>query len=184
MPKNTLTASVVDVYLGLMAESIITTVQPFVQATFEGFEGDKHAGWTRKSDSRTPRYLRGVDIRNDRQVSIVSVEELKQIAEAMGIERLPAEWLGANLLLEGIPNLTQLPPMMHLYFPSGAALVLYGENHPCTTAGRAVKSQADPHGLRPDLAERFVQAGRARRGLVACVEHPGKICPGDQVILS
>jgi hypothetical protein len=73
--------------------------------------------------------------------------------------------------------------MMRMYFPGGAALVLYGENRPCMTAGRAVQSQADPQGLRPNLAERFVQSARNRRGLVACVERPGIICPGETVTL-
>lgn len=183
MPNQTFTATVVGVYLGLDAESLITTARPQVQADFTGFVGDKHAGWTRKSDSRTPHYPRGIDIRNDRQITIVSVEELALVAQAMEIERLPAEWLGANLLLAGIPDLTQLPAMTHMYFSGGAALALYGENRPCMSAGRAVQSQADPQGSRPDLAGRFVQAARGRRGLVACVERPGVICPGEIVTL-
>src|SRR6476620_10703789 len=101
-----------------------------VRVTMEGFEGDKHAGITRLSDARTPHFKRGTVIRNSRQVSLVSVEELAEIAANMGLPLIEPEWLGANLLLSGIPNLTLLPPGTRLFFPKEAVLVVEGENEP------------------------------------------------------
>src|SRR4051812_18572108 len=59
-----------------------------------GIEGDCHAGLTRKSDSRTlQHYPRNTDIRNVRQVTIVSVEELDLVAKAMDLPAIEPEWL-------------------------------------------------------------------------------------------
>jgi len=165
------------VYLGLEAKSLVTTRQDQVQVVFEGFAGDKHAGFTRPADSRTPQYPRGAPIRNERQVSIVSVEELRQIAAALGLPEILPEWLGANLALEGIPNLTQLPPGTRLYFPQQAALVVTAENRPCSGPGRVLQERYQ----RPGLESAFPKAAMHRRGLVAVVERPGVIGAGDAV---
>ncbi len=167
------------VFLGLQAGSLVTTRQPQVNANFAGFEGDLHAGITRKSDGRTPFYPRGTEMRNDRQVSIVSAEELAQIAEALELPELHAEWLGANLLLQGIPHLTQLPPGTRLFFAGGATLLAQSENLPCINPGKVIAAQAG----QPGLAEKFVKAAQRRRGLVACVEMPAVIRPGEGVIV-
>ena len=54
--------------------------------TFAGIDGDCHAGLTRKSDSRTLMlYRRDTDIRNVRQLSLLSVEELADTATGTGI---------------------------------------------------------------------------------------------------
>ena len=53
---------------------------------FTGMEGDCHGGITRKSDSRMlKQYKRNTEVRNSRQLSILSMEELAAVAEAMGI---------------------------------------------------------------------------------------------------
>jgi hypothetical protein len=166
------------VLLGLQADSLVTTRQSQVNATFAGFEGDRHAGITRKSDGRTPFYPRGSEMRNDRQVSIVSVEELAQIAAALGLPALRAEWLGANLVLEGIPRLTQLPPGARLFLGGGAVLVVQSENLPCINPGKVIAAEVG----QPGLAEKFVKAAHCRRGLVACVEMPAVIQSGEGVI--
>jgi hypothetical protein len=168
--------------LGLQADSLVTTPQARVTVTFAGFEGDRHAGLTRKSDSRTPFYPRGTEIRHDRQVSLVSVEELAQVAAAMHLTELPADWIGANLLLQGIPRLSQLPPMTRLFFSGGVVLLVSGENHPCLIAGRAIQDSAAAAGIElPGLAELFPKAAKHRRGLVATVELPGVIHPSESV---
>ena len=56
-----------------------------VEVTFEGFAGDRHAGLTMASGSRTPQYPRGTEIRNSRQVSCVSQEDLDAVAGALGL---------------------------------------------------------------------------------------------------
>ena len=53
-------------------------------------------------------YLRGTEILNRRQITIVSVEELDRIAEELGVESVLPEWLGANILVKGFPELTKL----------------------------------------------------------------------------
>jgi hypothetical protein len=172
-----LSGEVGGVFLGLAAKTLETTSQAKVKVTFEGFEGDKHAGLTRKSDSRTPYYPRGTEIRNDRQISIVSKEELAQIAARMQLSEVLPEWLGANLLLQGIPNLTQLPPGTRLFFSAGVTLVVQAENLPCKLPGKVIQSQTQREGL----AELFPQIALHLRGLVACVERPGIISAGESL---
>jgi len=174
-----LTGTTAGVYLGLDKDSFVTTPQAQVIVTFAGFKGDRHAGITRKADSRTPQYTRGSEIRNDRQVSIVSAEELAKIATAMELPEIKPEWLGANLLLQGIHGMTQLPPMTRLSFDGGAVLVVQAENLPCQYPGKIIQDSY----IRPGLQTLFPKAGMHLRGLVACVEKPGSIVQGDAVII-
>jgi MOSC domain-containing protein YiiM len=175
--QQRLTGITMGVYLGLDKASFIATPQPQVVVTFAGFEGDRHAGITRQADSRTPHYPRGTEIRSDRQVSIVAVEELAEIATAMDLPEIKPEWLGANLLLQGIPGLTQLPPMTRLFFSTGAVLVVQAENNPCQNPGKVIQD----YYRRPGLQDLFPKAGLHLRGLVACVEKPGIIQKNDPV---
>ncbi|MDH7489641.1 MAG: MOSC domain-containing protein [Anaerolineae bacterium] len=175
-----MSARVAGVYLGLDPHSPVTTRADEARVTWEGFAGDRHAGLTRPSDGRTPHYPRGTEIRNSRQVSIVSAEELAEIAAAMGLESILPEWLGANLLLTGVPRLTRLPAGVRLFFSGGAVLVSEGENLPCIAPGRVIHAH-HPH--IPGLAPLFVRAAWGRRGIVAWVEKPGLIRVGDDVRL-
>lgn len=150
-----------------------------VRVNFSGFEGDKHSGLTRKSDGRTLHYPRGIEIRNSRQVSIVSTEDLEGIAESLGIAELVPEWLGANLMVSGIPNLSLLPPSTRLVFPSQTVLIVSEENLPCIGPGKLI--QANYPG-RTDLAAAFPKAAMHRRGLVAWVERPGIIHQRDEIV--
>ncbi|MCE1255173.1 MAG: MOSC domain-containing protein [Anaerolineae bacterium] len=153
---------------------------PLVEVSFSGFNGDRHSGLTMRSGGRTPYYERGTEIRNSRQVSIVSIEELIQISDAMNLPRILPEWLGANLCLSGIPRLSQLPPATRLFFESGVTLVVEGENKPCTLAGKAIEEQFPD---RDKLAQLFPKAGIGLRGLVAWVEKPGFLRPGEKLTL-
>ena len=160
------------------ADDIAAERRETVRVTLEGFEGDRHAGLTYRSGGRTPQFPRGTEIRNTRQVSILSAEELEEVAEALGIPAVTAESMGANLILRGIPSLTLLPPSTRLYFPDDAVLVVEGENLPCTTAGAEVQK------LYPDVARitsRFPDAAMHKRGIVAWVERAGTISTGDEV---
>jgi hypothetical protein len=176
----TLTGQVAAVLIGQDPDSLVTTRLQEVNTTFAGFEGDKHAGLTRKSDSRTPFYPRGTEIRSDRQVSIVSSEELTQIADELGLPELCPEWFGANLLLNDIPKLSFLPPGTRLFFDQGAVLIVQAGNNPCAGPGKIIQGHFHE---KPDLPARFVQAARQRRGVVACIEHPGVIHTGESVIV-
>ena len=93
------------------SEDLSSAHESKVEVDFSGFVGEAHSGLTRKSCSRVrAQYPRGTEIRNVRQISILSAEELAEIAVLMGIPILKPEWIGANLILAGIPHLTMLPP--------------------------------------------------------------------------
>ncbi len=170
------TGIVQETLVGLEADSLVTTAQPKIEINFEGVIGDRHAGLTRPADARVPHYPRGTSIRNTRQLSIVSVEELRVIAQALNLSELPAGWLGTNLLMEGIPHLTRIPPGSRMFFPDGAALAIEGENLPCSGPGKVIAAN------HPALsASQFPKAAIHLRGLVAWVERPGTIRVGDRV---
>ncbi len=141
-----------------------------------GLEGDRHAGLTLRAGVRQPHVPRGTELRNTRQLSLVSEEELALIALELGVARVDAHWLGANVLVREAPSLTALAPGTRLVGASGAVLVVDGENEPCRHAGQAV---AEALGALPGLASRFVKAAHRRRGLVAWVERPGLLRVGD-----
>ena len=109
---------------------------------FGGIPGDLHFGATRRSGGREPWYPRGTEIRNERQLSIVAPAELAVVAERMGLAEIRPEWIGANLLLDGIPHLSMLPPGTQLFFKGGATLKIDSQNGPCGIAGRQVAIRA------------------------------------------
>jgi hypothetical protein len=149
---------------------------PAIELLFSGIKGDCHHGLTRKADSRTLKlYRRDTDIRNVRQVSLLSFEELAEIARAMEIATVAPEWVGANMVTIGIPDLTLLPPSTRLQFPSGATLVVDLENAPC----RFVADVIAKH--HPDAAPRWIKAATHRRGVTAWVEREGSINLGDAI---
>ena len=120
--------------------------------------------------------MSGTPLRNTRQVTLVSVEELAEIAAAMGLAELRPEWLGANIVAAGLPRLSFLPNGSRLFFAGGAVLIAEGYNKPCGLTGRAVATGA---GIGDPLA--FVKAASRRRGIVASVERPGRIEAGATV---
>jgi hypothetical protein len=174
-----LTATLVATYAALGGDFVSAAV-PELNLTFEGIPGDVHAGLTRRSGGREPWYPRGTVIRNERQVSILSVEELAEIGERLALTPFRPEWIGANLVLQGLPALTLLPPRTQLMFPSGATIRIDGDNTPCRHAGRAIVRHVPD---RPDLEFGFVKAAKNRRGLVGWVEREGTIRPGDSIMI-
>lgn len=148
--------------------------------TYAGLEGDRHAGLTMKTGVRQKHLPRGTEIRNARQLSLVSVEECAAIARELGLARLDPAWLGANIVIDGREGFTQLPLSSRLVFESGAVVVIDADNLPCTHAGKAI---AQAVGGAPGLPERFVKVATHRRGLVGWVERPGLVRVGDGVTL-
>jgi MOSC domain-containing protein YiiM len=149
-----------------------------LQVTLEGLVGDKHFGLTMKAGSAQKPYPKGEEVRNVRQVSIVAEEELKQIAKAMGLPNVEPEWVGANLMVSGIPNLTKLPSGTRFYFENGVGIVVEGENAPCVTAGGSLQDQFPD---QPDITTSFPKKAIGKRGIVAWVEKPGTIRKGESV---
>ncbi len=175
--SHTLHGTAVSLFITPPGDSPVGEARGIVDVPFEGFAGDKHAGFTRRADSHTPAYPRGTEMRNARQVSIVSEEDLAAIAGSMGVPYILPEWLGANILVRGIPDLTHVPPTSTLHFPEDAALVVYKMNKPCRTPGRVILAQFP----QVETAEAFVSHAKELRGLLAWVERPGRIRAGDAI---
>lgn len=100
-------ASVKAILLADIPDTFVSRRISEAQLEFGGIRGDRHFGMTSKADSRQPMYSKGTEILNRRQITIVSEEELTRIAEEVGVASVLPEWLGANLLLKGFPNLTK-----------------------------------------------------------------------------
>lgn len=153
-------------------------VVPEARLLFSGMEGDCHGGLTRKSDSRMlKQFKRGTPVKNARQVSILSTEELADVARIMAIPRVLPEWVGANLVTRGIPDLTLLPPSTRLQFPSGAMIVVDMENLPCRYPAEIIERH------HPEQTAGFVKAAKHKRGVVGWVEAEGVIRAGDTIII-
>ena len=146
--------------------------------TFEGLEGSVHGGRIRPSCSRvTAQHPRGTPIVNERQLSILSVEEMAQIAAGMGLDSLDPGRLGASIVIEGIPDFSHVPPSSRLQGPDGATLVVDMLNRPCQLPARSIESVA------PGTGKRFKPAAEARRGVTAWVQREGRIALGDRLRL-
>ncbi|MEE4188219.1 MAG: MOSC domain-containing protein [Roseobacter sp.] len=146
--------------------------------SLEGIEGEFHGGATRASCSRvTAQHPKGTEIRNVRQLSVVSKEELAAIAADMGMEDIDPRWIGASMVIEGIPDFTRIPPSSRLQVPSGACLTVDMENRPCIFPGREIDKD------RPGLGPKFKPAAKDRRGVTAWVEREGHVQVGDTVVL-
>lgn len=159
-------------------ESFATREVRQLVVTLEGVPGDRHAGYARAADARVPWYRRGTPIRNARQVSIVAPDELSEIARRLGVPEVRPEWIGANLVIEGVRRLTRLPPGTRLHLAGGAALAVEGENAPCRHAGAALAAQMPG---REGLELDFVKMAKGLRGLVAWVECAGDLVAGTPV---
>lgn len=145
-----------------------------------GIPGSRHHGFTRKAGAREPWYPRGMAMRSGRQLTIVSVEELATIAAAMGLPRLAPEWIGANVVIEGVARLSWLPAGTRLIFAE-ATLVVEAQNAPCRISGKSIAHHVDPEGSKAGLALEFPKHAAGLRGLVGSVERAGAIRAGEEV---
>lgn len=156
--------------------SIVSHVIDRVELSFEGFPGDTHSGLTRVACTRFPNlYKAGSVIRNSRQLTIVSSQELAEIATGLDIDYLPGGWLGANIELSGIPGLTLLPPSTRLVFSGKATIVVDIENWPCIYPAQIIDS------FHSGKGRGFIKNARHKRGVTAWVEREGLIQLGDNV---
>ena len=149
-----------------------------MQLSLAGPVGDCHTGETRKSDSRTKMlYERGLDIRNVRQLTLLSSEELQSLADGLGLGFVDPSWLGANIVFSGIRDLTFLPASTRLQFPSGATIVVDMENYPCSQIAEVIGRH------HPEAQSKIVKVAMHKRGLTAWVEREGAIQVGDEVAI-
>jgi hypothetical protein len=178
MPTNyhgriTWLGRVADRETTLEAEALDT-----VDVTFAGVAGEEHAGLTRPSCSRVlSQHPRDTEIRNVRQFSVLSSEDLADIAREMGLEWLDPAWVGASLVIEGLPDLTHLPPSSRLQGPDGVTLVVDMENRPCQLPAKVIEGHA------PGFGARFKRAAFGRRGVTAWVEREGRLALGQMLRL-
>lgn len=173
-----ITASVAAILIADTPDTFVTRRLPETKLEFGGIPGDRHFGVTFGADSRQKMYPRGTEILNRRQITVVSEEDCARIAENLGIPTVLPEWLGANLLISGFPDLTSLTLGSRILLPSGAGLICMGENLPCLHPGEEIQKNYDEQ-EHPKLAARFVKAAYKRRGIVCAVECPGTIKVGD-----
>ena len=145
---------------------------------FAGVDGDSHSGLTRQSCVRVKsQYPKGTEIRNTRQLSALSTEELAQIQLAMQLDELSPCWVGANLVLTGIHDFSQLPPSSRLIAENGAAVVVDMQNAPCRFPGEII----DKH--KPGKGSKFAKAAVGKRGVTLWVEREGSLRVGDRLRL-
>ncbi|MFV0245839.1 MAG: MOSC domain-containing protein [Qingshengfaniella sp.] len=160
---------------GLRADPVAS-----LDLTFAGAVGAAQTGMTRRSCSRvTAQYPKGTEIRNTRQLSVLSAEELAGIAEAMGLAALDPALIGANMVVEGIPDFSHLPPSSRLQAEGGATLVVDMENRPCTVPVKTIN--ADP--ATDEAGRLFKAAAKGRRGITAWVEREGQLRLGEKLCL-
>jgi MOSC domain-containing protein YiiM len=140
--------------------------------------GEDHGGLTRPSCSRVvAQYPKGTTIRNTRQFTILSVEELAATAAKMGLERLDPALVGATMVIEGIPDLSHLPPSSRLQGPEGATLVVDIENRSCQLPAKPIEARHAGFGAK------YKSAASGRRGLTAWVEREGVFRLNDAIRL-
>jgi len=117
--KSDIRGEVKEVLIGRdRAKGLETEAVPSITLTFDGVGGDFHRGAIVKSGSDLLKlHPRGTPLRNVRHVTLVSEEELAQVARRLAIPVLPGSWLGANIVTAGIPDLTLVPPRHESTFP-------------------------------------------------------------------
>ncbi|MGR3469090.1 MAG: MOSC domain-containing protein [Shimia sp.] len=170
------------VWLGVVQDrdnTLASTELTSMELGFGGLEGEAHGGVTRPSCSRVSDIHpeRGTEIRNSRQLSIVSAEELDDVAAAMGLSQLDPALIGASLVVRGLPDFSHVPPASRLRGQSGATLVVDMQNRPCHWPGKVIET------VEPGKGRHFKAAAQGKRGVVASVERPGSLRIGDALTL-
>lgn len=168
-------------FLGVVADSektLRSDPHDTLTLAHEGPVGESHSGQTRPSCVRVKlQYPKGTEITNARQVSVLSVEELAEIAAKMGIDAIAPEWTGATMVVKGIPDLTTMPPSSRLVIESGASIVNDMENGPCKFVGQEIEREYPGKGLS------FPKHAVRKRGICGWVERPGEVSLGMKVRL-
>tara|TARA_R100000935_G_scaffold14665_2_gene29321 strand:- start:1373 stop:1852 length:480 start_codon:yes stop_codon:yes gene_type:complete len=145
---------------------------------FDGMPGEFHAGLTRLSCSRvTTQYPKGTEIRNVRQLSIVSAAELAIIAKKLDLDEIDPAWLGASVVVDGIEDFTHVPPSARLQGPDGVTLTVDMLNQPCHLVSKTIEEG------RPGQGKAFKAAANGLRGVTAWVERAGTLTLGDTLVL-
>ncbi|SDE48441.1 MOSC domain-containing protein [Limimaricola pyoseonensis] len=160
------------------AAPIVTDPLEAMPLGFEGLAGEVHAGLTRPSCSRvTSQHPKGTEIANTRQLSLLGAEELARIARTLDLDALDPAWLGASVVIEGLPDFSHLPPSARIQSEEGCTLVVDMQNRPCQFPAMTIEA------ARPGHGKAFKRASEGLRGVTAWVERPGTLRLGDRVRL-
>lgn len=179
VPGRKLTAKAVALYAA-PSDHFETKAVEDLHLGFDGIAHDFHAGMTRRSGGREPWYPRGTEMRNERQLSLVATDELSIVAERMGLKEIKPEWIGANMLIGGVPHLSMLPAGSLMFFEGGVTIKIDAQNKPCRVAGQSIATHV--HASDRDAAALlFPQTAKRLRGLVAWVEKPGVVRVGEEI---
>ncbi|MFQ5620214.1 MAG: MOSC domain-containing protein [Candidatus Nanoarchaeia archaeon] len=190
--KTTLSGKVNRLYMSIYPDIAYDDPDYFVtqsvdelECTPEGIMGDRHFGFVTASGGRvTDLYDKGTPMKNNRQWLALSYEEVVEIADNLGIEgKLTPELLGANLLIEGLGKMSNLPSMTYLVISpdenykstkqDNVVLVVYGQALPCKIAGKAL---VEPCG-DSSLEKKFPKGAMELRGATGWIEKGGVIRP-------
>ncbi len=179
--QTTLSGIITGLFSTPDPENFVTASRQSLEFALGGIPGDRHFGHERLSGGREKKeYPRNTPIHNNRQWSAVSTEEIEGIAEKMQLDRILPEWMGANLMISGIADLSHLPPLSKLrIFRNNeliAVLAVYGQNRPCIHPHRAMEAA-----VGKELEVPFTKAAADTRGLVGWVEKAGIVMVGDLV---
>ena len=173
-------AQLVSVHIGSI-DHLSKDERPSIQVELDGIVGDRHQSYER-STWAGDKQPEGTIRRNERQWSAVSTEELAGIQAAMDLsETLTATDVGANLCLQGVPELSRLPKGTVLKFPSGAELIVVEYNPPCHGMGKKLASKYATNSGKPLSSTAFSKAAKLTRGIVGVVDVAGAISAGDEV---
>ena len=175
-----LTAKIVSVHSG-SNDDLSKEAHVSIQVELDGVVGDRHRSYVRdtwKGDKQPFGTVR----RNERQWSAVSIDELTAISEAMDLkETITAASVGANLCIDGIPELSRLPKGTLLKFSSGAELIVEEFNPPCADMSKIQATLHETRSGKPVSDTDFSKAAKLNRGVVGIVEAAGVINAGDEV---
>lgn len=176
--KTEFTAEVVWLGHVLAGASLRAQAVDSLELGFAGEQGTRHEGVNRASCVRVGNlYPQGTEIRNVRQLSVLSAEELEAIASEMGMDALDPSFLGVSIVLRGIPDFTHIPPSSRLQVEDGLTITVDMENRPCVLPGREIEAD------RPGYGKAFKPAAQGRRGVTAWVERPGRLKLADRMTL-
>ena len=140
------------------------------ELTYSGIPGEAHGGLTRPACVRVrSQYPKDTEIRNVRQLSVMSAEELAEVAADCGLDGFDPSHIGASLVVSGIPDFTHLPPSSRLQFPDGSSIVVDMENRPCHLPAPFIEAE------NPGKGKAFKAAAKGRRGVTASVERVGTL---------
>lgn len=170
------------IWLGSVVDrdaSLTSKAVESMDLTFAGYDSESHAGLTRPSCSRViQQYARDTPIKNARQLSIVSQEEVAQIAAAMEMSVLEPHLIGASLMIAGIPDWSHVPPSSRLIAENdGPGLLIDMENRPCHLPAPFIEAE------NPGFGKTFKASAKGRRGVTAAVEREGRLSLGAKLRL-